>query len=104
MSKRKSGQVVLIVDDDIGFVMWLGQALANGGLIAFPALSGEEALARIRDLKLTPILAIVNTKLSGSKKLIRAIQSKTKIFPIDAPGDTSADKWVARVKGAIAGK
>ena len=116
MSKTESAKVVLIVDDDLGFVMWLGQVLSQAGMLPFPAKNGEEGLSRIRDLHLTPDLAIVNPTVKNGTKLIRFLEPRTTVLILDVPvpgsrgvmkrfdsEEPSAEKWVAKVKRAVAG-
>ena len=116
MNKTESDKVVLIVDDDLGFVMWLGQVLSQAGMLPFPAKNGEEGLSRIRDLHLTPDLAIVNPLVKNAAKLIRFLEPKTTVLTLDVPvpgsrglmkrfgsEEPSAEKWIAKVKRAASG-
>jgi DNA-binding response OmpR family regulator len=63
-------QIVLILDDDLGFVFWLGHALDESGLAAFPARSTPDAKVLLRELKFNPDLLIVNPALPGTAEFI----------------------------------
>lgn len=116
MNSTKSPKVVLIVDDDLGFVMWLGQVLSKGGFLPVPARTGAEALARLKDFGVTPDLAIVNPGVHGGASLIENLKPKTSVFSLEVPAagargvmkrstpeEPAGEKWVAKVKRAIAG-
>src|SRR6266567_7259909 len=66
----------LIADDDLGFVWWLGQVLAEVGIRGVPALTYRQGLARIKMLKGHIDLVIANPDLPGSSKLIEAVDAK----------------------------
>ena len=67
-----SPAVVLIVDDDLGFVVWLGVSLAAKGYATLPATSASGAQALIAELRVSPDMAMVNLKLAGTIELIKA--------------------------------
>lgn len=66
---------VLILDDDLGFVFWLGQALA-AGFRPIPGPSLSEARKLLRRVR-TPIdVLIVNPVLPGAAQFTRALRRK----------------------------
>ena len=66
---------VLIVDEDLGFVCWLGELLAEVGYDAIPASDTRSALALIDELSLRVNLLIVNPKIRGAFKMTRLLSS-----------------------------
>lgn len=86
--KRTPAATVWIVDDDLGFVWWLGEILSEIGCRAVPALSCADAVALIRKLELEPDLIVLNPYLSGTAALLQRrprAKSPPKIITIGAP-------------------
>jgi hypothetical protein len=67
--------VVLIVDEDLGFVWWLGQIFSQAGCQVVPTLSSDQTLSLARDLNLKVDVVVVNPELSGISELIQALSS-----------------------------
>jgi hypothetical protein len=67
--------VVLIVDEDLGFIWWLGQIFSQAGCQVVPTLSSDQTLSLARDLNLKVDLVVVNPELSGISELIQALSS-----------------------------
>ena len=65
--------IVLIVDDDLGFVCWLGDILAEAGYQSVPASDSREATALIQDLHLQVDVVIVNPGLPGISEMIQTL-------------------------------
>jgi DNA-binding response OmpR family regulator len=65
--------MILILDDDLGFVMWLGKVLAMAGYQALPATDGNEALALVRELKIEIALLIANLLAPGYLAVVAAL-------------------------------
>ena len=65
-----AAQMVLIVDDDLGLVCWLGDILNEAGARSVPALSCGEAAVLIERLAIEPDLIILNFSLKGASKLL----------------------------------
>ena len=83
-----AAQMVLIVDDDLGLVCWLGDILNETGSRSIPALSCGEATVLIKRLGIEPDLIILNSSLDGASKLLEnCIQTKRhlKIVTIGPP-------------------
>lgn len=108
--------VVLIIDDKLGFVAWLGVALAAKGYGTLPATSSLIAQQLLDEFRVTPDLAIVNVELAGAIELIEAlrganpalkiiaIEDKTPItrpISIDAAHSRSRADWPATVKHVL---
>lgn len=64
---------VLIVDENLGFVWWLGEILSKAGCAVVPALSCSEALSLSKQLSLKIDLIFVNTALSGSSAMVESL-------------------------------
>jgi hypothetical protein len=67
---------VLIVDDDLGFLWWLGEIFAQAGCRPLPALNCEEA----DGLAIEPDLVVVNPCLPGVCGMLqRAMRGKNRL-------------------------
>lgn len=82
---------VLIIDDDLGFVCWLGDIFAEAGCRALPALSCGEAVVLTKRLGVEPDLIILNPRLDGAANMLQNyIQTKRNftIVTIGPPSNT----------------
>lgn len=66
---------VLILDPDLGFLVWLGQALAIGGYLGVPAPSVPEAIALIGKLDLVIDLLVLDPTLPGAGEFARSLRT-----------------------------
>ncbi|MBZ5577305.1 MAG: hypothetical protein LAP40_12160 [Acidobacteriia bacterium] len=66
MREDSLGKTVLILDNDLGFVFWLGEILTQAGYYAIPAHTIEEATKLTRRLKVAADVVIVNPAVSGA--------------------------------------
>ena len=76
---------ILIVDDDLGFVVWLGLTLGASGFVTVPANNGTQAKQVIEELRVKVDLAIVNLALPGVSDLtsnLRRRNSAVKVIAI----------------------
>lgn len=88
-------KTVLIIDTDLGFVFWLGQALLEGGYNALPAKGVPEAKALLSELEAETDLLIVNPCLAGAADLIDALRASNvelKVLALRGEQDLSAAK------------
>ena len=67
-------RTVLIVDPDLGFLLWLGQLLADAGYCGLPALTVQEATTLIGTLNLTVDLLIIDPTVAGAAAFVRALR------------------------------
>jgi hypothetical protein len=65
--------LALIVDHDLGFVMWLGEIFAEVGCQAVPAFNCRQALALIQQIDLPIATLIINPELRGAKRMVKAL-------------------------------
>lgn len=63
----------LIIDDDLGFVWWLGSVLTDLGCHSLPALNCAQALEFVATFQLSVDLLIVQPGLSGITELIKSL-------------------------------
>ena len=66
--------VILLIDNDLGFMFWLGQALDRAGYEAFPAKSVSDALKLITELDLSVGLVILDYSSEGAPNLIATLR------------------------------
>lgn len=63
----------LIVDDDLGFVLWLGEIFLLAGCGSVPASSCRGAVSLIEVLDVKIDLIAVNAALSGVSEMVEAL-------------------------------
>jgi len=83
-------RTVLIVDRDLGFAFWLGQALDRSGYQALPAKSCEDATELLRRLNVVIDLLVVNGSLAGAGAFadaLRASQSHLNVIAVTGDGE-----------------
>jgi len=64
----------LIVDDDVGFILWLGEMLTETGYQAIPALQCRQAMTLVKKLALRVDVLVVNPKLPGAVRAVKALE------------------------------
>lgn len=67
---------ILILDDDLGFVFWLGQTLASPEFRPFPSPSVAEAKKLLRMLTAGLDVLIVSPELPGAVEFARDLQKR----------------------------
>jgi hypothetical protein len=73
VTDRASCGLVLIIDRDLGFLMWLGELFAELGCQAVPALRCRDALALARRLELPITTLVINPELRGARRLVKIL-------------------------------
>lgn len=79
---------ILILDDDLGFALWLGQALATANCRVLPATTVTEAAALISHFDLTVDLVILNPSVAGGADFtytLRREQGHLRVATLDQP-------------------
>ena|ERR1022692_110183 len=80
---------ILIVDNDLGFIFWLGAALVGAGYRPWPACSLSDAISVANRKPLSRLhLLVVNASLPGVSKLIahfRRTQAHLRVNRIGSP-------------------
>jgi len=85
VTEPPSNRTILIVDEDLGFVLWLGQLIKELGYLSLPASSCRQAASHIEKLNVSVSVAIVNPGLRGSSQLLQAlvaVSNRTRIILI----------------------
>ena len=72
MSVNSGASSVLIVDDDVAFVWWLGEVFTAAGYQSVPALHCRQALSLSKKLDLRVDLIAVNPQLPGVLRMLEA--------------------------------
>jgi DNA-binding response OmpR family regulator len=67
-------KAIIIIDRDMGFLLWLGSGLDCAGFKAFPARSVRAATALIAALHLTINAVIMDCSLRGARGFIAQIR------------------------------
>jgi hypothetical protein len=68
-------ETILLVDDDLGFVFWLGRVLDDAGYVAFPAKSVVDASSLIVQCQLVVDLLIINSALAGASAFVKELRN-----------------------------
>jgi DNA-binding response OmpR family regulator len=63
----------LIVDHDLGFLMWLGEVFSELGYETIPSLSCSQALALAKRFDLPIRTLVVDPEMSGAPRLIEGL-------------------------------
>ena len=85
-----SAPTALIVDDDVAFVLWLGELFSESGYQAFPALQFSEAVTLAQTLTAPVDVLVANPKLSGAARAIDTLknaQPNLRVLLIRDPAD-----------------
>ena len=81
---------VLIVDEDLGFLWWLGDILGKAGCTVVPALSCQQATTFMKELNMNLDLVFVDPALNGLSSMLEALteaQNKIKVVEVPRIGD-----------------
>ena len=65
----------LIVDDDVAFLLWLGEMFTANGYQAYPALNCRQALALTKKLALQIDVLVLNPKLRGAARAMEVLSN-----------------------------
>ena len=89
MTQPPAATTVWIVDNDLGFVWWLGEVFTEAGCRALPALSSEQAISLMKKLDVGIDLLVVNPQLSGVGGLVHGLTRAHPKLKIVAIGELS---------------
>ena len=81
------GLVVLIVDEDLGFVFWLGQIFSEAGCRALPALNYRQALLITATMPLQIDVVVIDPEIEGTLQIIQTISKAQRDVKIVAIGN-----------------
>jgi DNA-binding response OmpR family regulator len=84
----------LIVDEDLGFVGWLGELFSEAGYRALPALNCRQAISLIKKFKLDVDVLAVNEGLPGISGMIGMLRRPHRPLKIVVIRNPSADHHV----------
>jgi hypothetical protein len=73
VSKLSGGRTALIVDDDLGFVYWIGERFHEAGYQPVPALNVRQAISLINELDLKISVVAVNARLRSVRRFIETL-------------------------------
>ena len=73
MSEPSGTHTLLIVDNDVGFLWWLGEIFTEAGYYAVPALNCSQALAAVKKYHLRVDFLLVNPALTGVARLVTSL-------------------------------
>lgn len=73
MTVRSCSGLALIIDHDLGFMMWLAELFAELGCQAMPASNCRQALALTKRLELPIGILVVNPELRGAERMVKGL-------------------------------
>lgn len=76
MNDGTGSPTALIVDDDVGFILWLGEMLTETGYQAIPALHCRQAMTLVKKMDLRVDVLVVNPKLRGAARAVKALETE----------------------------
>jgi hypothetical protein len=76
VSEPSGAHTLLIVDNDVGFLWWLGEIFVEAGYRAVPALNCSQALAAVKKFELKLDLLVVNPALTGVARLAMSLERR----------------------------
>jgi hypothetical protein len=74
VSEPSGAHTLLVVDNDVGFVWWLGEIFTEAGYRAVPALNCSQALSVVKKFHLKIDLLVVNPALTGVLRLVTSLE------------------------------
>jgi FixJ family two-component response regulator len=82
---------ILIVDEDVGLVWWLGELFHEAGYQSIPALSSKQALALVRGDHKGVDLLVIDPRLWGASRLIKTLSRARppKLVFTQGPGEVT---------------
>ena len=86
-------ETILLVDDDLAFVFWLGRILDAEGYAAFPAKSADDGRNLVAQCRLAVDLLIINKAIVGLSTFIkdlRVSQPSVEILVVVDPASTDS--------------
>jgi DNA-binding NtrC family response regulator len=75
VSPGSGSPTALIVDDDVAFILWLGEMFTASGYQAYPALHCQDALTLAANLALRVDVLVVNPELPGATGAMQSLTS-----------------------------
>jgi hypothetical protein len=104
--EQQHPETILIIDDDLGFIIWLGLALVSRGYLTIPASSCRNALRLVDELQLPTIdLIMINPGLPGASDVISVLRGRSgslKVMSIEdqfrSPQSRSHLEWLSTLR------
>lgn len=104
-------KTVLVVDNDLGFLFWLGKTLETAGYNVVPAVSIPKAHSLLSALTLVPDLLIISPTFLGGADLIailrrdwpglRVVAAVDEDTPDASRIPVEVDRWIRKPPGLI---
>ena len=91
MTQLPAAATIWIVDDDLGFVWWLGDVFTEAGCRTLPALGCEQAIDLMKRLHVGIDVLIVNPQLPGVTGLIEVFSRMKPGLKVITIGTTPKD-------------
>jgi hypothetical protein len=73
VTASSSSDFALIIDSDLGFLMWLGELLRELGCQAVPALHCRQALALAKRFELPITILVLDPELPGAERVVHQL-------------------------------
>jgi DNA-binding NtrC family response regulator len=96
--RRNPAKTILIVADDLGFVLWAGQALANAKYTPLAAKNVAEARQLMEETPFEIGVFIIDPSLAGATKWLKMLRAQPRPVKVFALGNPPAE--TAELSGA----
>src|SRR5579862_2066174 len=95
-------RLVLIVADDLGFVLWLGSKLQETGIGVLPAKEPSEAIQLLAQINRKPDLLVIHLTASDASRANQLIEGLPDMKVLALIGsDDQAYRMLSRVDAAV---
>ena len=72
--KLQGSQTVLIVDEDLGFLFWIGELLVEAGYQPVPALNCEQAFNHIQQFEVDIDVVVADAAVRGVSSMLQILR------------------------------
>jgi len=95
VSRTFDMKTVLLADRDLGFLFWLGAALARMGYRALPAPSSQDVMEWVKQLQIPVHVLIVACSMPDAGALVHSLRRYRPQLKIIALMDGAGDPWAS---------
>lgn len=102
MIASSGSALVLIVDHDLAFLMWLGEVFTELGYQAVPALHCRQGLAMAKRFEIPIATLVINPELRGAKPMVKALAAANPGIRVVMICNPNTQSSAATAEGGVA--
>ena len=91
MTNLPSARSVLIVDEDLGFLSWLGDLFTEAGYRTLPALNCRQAVSMLRKFSMDIDIVAINERMPGVSGILKKLNRPDRQLRIVAIRDAGVE-------------